>query len=56
MRSQPCRSSQTELPDTPHQIGDALQRRANAPLQPTKPQQPIETDLFGDSHQQKELF
>jgi len=50
------RSNQTELPDTAQQIGQALQRRANAPLLPTKPQQPIETGLFGESHKQGEMF
>lgn len=37
-------------------IGQALQRRANAPLKPSKPQATLETGLFGDSHKQQELF
>jgi hypothetical protein len=56
MRSQPSRSNQTELPDTQPRIGEALQRRANAPLVPAKPQQPIDTGLFGDQHKQAEMF
>lgn len=56
MRSQPCPSSQTELPDTQPRVGDTLQRRANAPLRPSQPQQSIEHGLFGDAHQQGELF
>jgi hypothetical protein len=56
MRCEPSRSSQGELPDTAPRIGQALQRRANAPLLPTKPQQPIEIGLFGESHKQTEMF
>lgn len=55
MRSHPSRSSQAELPDTPQCVGEALQRRANAPLLPAKPQQPIEIGLFGDQHKQGEF-
>jgi hypothetical protein len=56
MRCAQSRSSQTEFPDTQPRVGDTLQRRANAPLLPTKPQQPIETGLFGDQHKQGEMF
>ena len=50
------RSNQTELPDTQARIGDHLQRKANAPLKPSKPQQSIEIGLFGESHKQGEMF
>lgn len=56
MRCVPSHSSQTELPGTQPRIGQALQRRADAPLLPGKPQQPIETGLFGDQHTQAEMF
>ena len=49
-------SNQIELPDTQARIGDHLQRRANAPLKPSKPQKSIEIGLFGESHKQEELF
>lgn len=55
MRSQPSRSDQVTMPGCEARQGDALQRRADAPLKPSKPQQPIETGLFGDSHKQGEL-
>lgn len=56
MRSQRCPSDQTELPDTQPRIGETLQRRANAPLRPTKPQSSTEFGLFGDTHKQGEFF
>lgn len=55
MPSQASRSDQVTMPGCEARLGDALQRRADAPLRPSKPQQPIETGLFGDSHKQGEL-
>lgn len=43
------------LPGCEARLGETLQRRANAPLQSSKPQQPMETGLFGDSHKQGEF-
>ena len=53
MPSQPSRSD--ILPGCEARVKETLQRRADAPLKPSKPQQPIETGLFGDGHQQKEF-
>jgi hypothetical protein len=50
------RSNQIDLPGCEQRPGQALQRRANAPLQPTKPQSPCDAGLFGDQHQQGELL
>jgi hypothetical protein len=44
------------MPGTSPRIAETLQRRASAPLLSTKPQQPIEHGLFGDQHNQGELF
>jgi hypothetical protein len=49
------RSDQIDLPETQARIGEALQRRANAPLLPSKPQQSIDVGLFGDDHKQGEF-
>jgi hypothetical protein len=43
------------MPGTQARIGDHLQRRAYAPLLPSKSQTSIETGLFGDSHKQGEF-
>jgi hypothetical protein len=56
VRSRQSRSDQIEIPDTQQRIGDTLQRRANAPLKPSKPQAACDDGLFGDSHQQGEMF
>jgi hypothetical protein len=49
------RFDQIELPETQARIGETLQRRANAPLLPAKPQASIEIGLFGDQHKQGEF-
>ena len=54
MHSQPSRSD--ILPGCEARVKEALQRRANAPLKPSKPQQPMEAGLFGDGHQQRDMF
>ena len=56
MRSDQSRSSQIELPETQARIGETLQRRANAPLKPSKPQTSCDAGLFGDTHKQGEMF
>lgn len=55
MPSQPSLSNQIAMPGCEARLGETLQRRADAPLRPSKPQQPIETGLFGDSHKQGEF-
>jgi len=44
------------LPATEPRIAETLQRRANAPLLPAKPQIPCDAGLFGDTPNQKEMF
>jgi hypothetical protein len=56
MQSGQSRSSQIDLPDTQARIGETLQRHANAPLKPSKPQTPCDSGLFGDAHKQGEMF
>ena len=47
---------QLELPQCEHEPSKLLlQRRANAPLQPTKPQRPMNVGLFGDDAAQIDI-
>lgn len=54
MRSQPSLSNPS-LPGCEARLGEALQRKADAPIKPKAAQAPCDIGLFGDSHQQKEL-
>lgn len=48
---------QLDLPACEHEPSKLLlQRRANAPLVPAKPQKPVDIGLFSDQHQQQEMF
>lgn len=48
---------QLDLPEYGHEPSKLLlQRRANAPLLPTKPQKPVDMGLFSDQRQQQEMF
>ena len=54
MRSQPSLSNPS-LPGCEARLGEALQRKADAPIKPKAAQAPCDVGLFGDSHQPKEL-
>jgi hypothetical protein len=47
---------QFDLPDTAPDIGGTLQRKADAPLKPAKPQVACDHGLFGDSAAQLDLI
>jgi hypothetical protein len=49
------RQAQVELPGCEPDLAGALQRRADAPLKPTKPQEPCDVGLFSDESKQVEL-
>ena len=47
---------QLDLPACEHEPSKLLlQRRANAPLQPSKPQKPVDIGLFSDTAKQVDL-
>ena len=55
MRSQPSPSNPS-LPGCEARQGEALQRKANAPIKPPAPQAPCDIGLFGDAQNQRDLF
>jgi hypothetical protein len=46
---------QTAIPGTGADIAGALQRKANAPIKPRKPQAPCDIGLFSDDADQLDL-
>lgn len=53
MRSQP---SPSNLPGFGDRIGEALQRKADAPIKPRAAQAACDVGLFGDTQNQHDLF
>jgi hypothetical protein len=47
---------QLVIPGAEQRLGEALQRRAEAPLRPKAEQKPMDIGLFGDAAQQPDLF
>jgi hypothetical protein len=47
---------QLVIPGADANLGDALQRKADAPLKPRAAQKPADVGLFGDGHLQTDLF
>ena len=48
--------SQVELPGCEPDLAGALQRKADAPLKPRKPQEPCDVGLFSDENKQVDLI